>query len=58
MKLDLIKFRFVIWVALWATPFFLTAQVIDRNYLLGKFEPATHTQFVKLSDQHAKGSAE
>ncbi len=58
MKLDLVKFRFVIWVALWATPFFLAAQKIDKNYLLGKFEPSTHPQFVKLSDEHARGSAQ
>lgn len=57
MKSDVVKFSLVIWVALWATPFFLCAQTIDKNYLLGKFDPATHPQFVKLSDQHAQGSA-
>jgi zinc D-Ala-D-Ala carboxypeptidase len=57
MKLDLVKYRLVIWVALWATPFFLSAQTIDKNYLLGKFDPATHPQFVKLSDEHTQGSA-
>lgn len=45
------------WVALWATPFFISAQQVDKNYLLGKFDPATHSQFSKLSDEHAQGSA-
>lgn len=58
MKLDLVKFRFVIWVALGTTPFFLAAQKIDKSYLLGKFEPSTHPQFVKLSDEHVRGSAQ
>jgi D-alanyl-D-alanine carboxypeptidase len=57
MKSDSVKFRLVFWVALWATPIFLCAQTIDKNYLLGKFDPATHPQFVTLSDNHAKGSA-
>jgi len=51
-----IKFR-LLWVALWATPFLLSAQPVDKNYLLGKFEPSTHPKFVKLNDQHAQGSA-
>ncbi|MEQ1585281.1 MAG: M15 family metallopeptidase [Cyclobacteriaceae bacterium] len=29
----------------------------DKNYLLGKFDPTTHPQFSKLSDEHAQGSA-
>lgn len=33
------------------------AQQVDKNYLLGKFDPATHPQFVKLSDEHTRGSA-
>lgn len=33
------------------------AQSVDKNYLLGKFDPATHPQFSKLSDEHAQGSA-
>ncbi|HMR58447.1 MAG TPA: hypothetical protein PKC10_14080, partial [Cyclobacteriaceae bacterium] len=33
------------------------AQQVDKNYLLGKFDPATHTQFIKLSDEHTRGSA-
>jgi len=33
------------------------AQTPDKNYLLGKFDPSTHTQFSKLSDEHARGSA-
>jgi LAS superfamily LD-carboxypeptidase LdcB len=45
------------WVALWATPFLLQAQSVDKNYLLGKFDPSTHREFVRLSDQHAQGSA-
>jgi D-alanyl-D-alanine carboxypeptidase len=57
MKSDLVRFRLVIWVALWATPFLLCAQTIDKNYLLGKFDPATHPQFVKLRDDHGQGSA-
>jgi zinc D-Ala-D-Ala carboxypeptidase len=45
------------WVALWATPFFVCAQPFDKNYLLGKFDPVTHEQFAKLRDEHAQGSA-
>lgn len=33
------------------------SQTPDKNYLLGKFDPATHAQFSKLSDEHAQGSA-
>lgn len=33
------------------------AQTPDKNYLLGKFDPATHPQFSKLSEEHAQGSA-
>lgn len=33
------------------------AQQVDKNYLLGKFDPATHPQFIKLSDEHTRGSA-
>ena len=33
------------------------AQTPDKNYLLGKFDPATHPQFSKLSDEYAQGSA-
>lgn len=33
------------------------AQTPDKNYLLGKFDPTTHPQFSKLSDEHAQGSA-
>jgi zinc D-Ala-D-Ala carboxypeptidase len=33
------------------------AQPVDKNYLLGKFDPATHSQFVRLKDEHAQGSA-
>jgi LAS superfamily LD-carboxypeptidase LdcB len=53
-----LRFKIVfIWVALWATPLILEAQTPDKNYLLGKFDPTTHPQFSKLSDQHAQGSA-
>jgi D-alanyl-D-alanine carboxypeptidase len=38
-------------------PFIHSAQPVDKNYLLGKFDPATHPQFVKLKDEHAQGSA-
>lgn len=44
-------------VALWATPFFISAQSADKNYLLGRFDPVTHPQFVKLADVHTSGSA-
>ena len=57
MNSHLLKFKMIIWVALWATPFFVLAQQVDKNYLLGKFDPATHLQFSKLSDDHARGSA-
>ena len=51
------QFKFqLMWVALWATPFLLGAQSVDKNYLLGKFDPATHSQFVKLQDEHTQGS--
>jgi zinc D-Ala-D-Ala carboxypeptidase len=33
------------------------AQSVDKNYLLGKFDPATHPLFSKLEDAHARGSA-
>jgi zinc D-Ala-D-Ala carboxypeptidase len=33
------------------------AQSVDKNYLLGKFDPATHPQFSKLEYAHARGSA-
>lgn len=33
------------------------AQSVDKNYLLGKFDPTTHNQFVKLQDEHTQGSA-
>jgi zinc D-Ala-D-Ala carboxypeptidase len=52
------NFRIVfIWVAFWATPFFLSAQTVDKNYLLGKFDPARHPQFTSLSERHSAGSA-
>ncbi len=35
----------------------VTGQSIDKNYLLGKFEPSEHLQFVKISDEHGQGSA-
>lgn len=34
----------------------IQAQPVDKNYLLGKFDPATHVQFVKLADEHTRGS--
>lgn len=57
MKLDLRKFSLVFWVAIMAIPFFLSAQTVDKNYLLGKFDPTTHSQFSKLRDEHTRGSA-
>jgi zinc D-Ala-D-Ala carboxypeptidase len=36
---------------------FSHAQSVDKNYLLGKFDPATHPLFSKLGDTHARGSA-
>lgn len=33
------------------------AQSADKDYLLGKFDPTTHSQFVKLQDEHTRGSA-
>lgn len=33
------------------------AQTPDKNYLLGKFDPATHPKFSKLQDEHTRGSA-
>ncbi|MBP9926001.1 MAG: M15 family metallopeptidase [Cyclobacteriaceae bacterium] len=35
----------------------LHAQPVEKNYLLGKFDPATHPQFSKLDDAHTSGSA-
>jgi zinc D-Ala-D-Ala carboxypeptidase len=32
------------------------AQQVDKNYLLGKFDPSTHADFVKLADEHTSGS--
>ncbi|MBL7870821.1 MAG: M15 family metallopeptidase [Cyclobacteriaceae bacterium] len=32
-------------------------QSVDKNYLLGKFDPAKHPLFSKLEDAHARGSA-
>jgi LAS superfamily LD-carboxypeptidase LdcB len=34
----------------------LQAQPVDKNYLLGKFDPATHSDFIKLADEHTRGS--
>lgn len=33
------------------------SQPVDKNYLLGKFDPATHPQFARLKDEHTSGSA-
>lgn len=35
----------------------LHAQSIDKDYLMGKFDPTTHPQFSKLEDEHTQGSA-
>jgi len=39
-----------------ASSIILQAQPVDKNYLLGKFDPATHPQFAKLADEHTRGS--
>jgi len=66
MRSNLIKFQgqdfklssvIILWVALWATPFLLKAQGVEKDYLLGKFDPATHQQFARLNDEHTQGSA-
>jgi zinc D-Ala-D-Ala carboxypeptidase len=43
---------FLCLIALWAF-----AQSIDKNFLLGKTDPATDTRFVKLRDEHTLGTA-
>ncbi|MBX2946473.1 MAG: M15 family metallopeptidase [Cyclobacteriaceae bacterium] len=35
----------------------VTAQDVDKNYLLGKFNPDQDARFVRLDDQHTGGSA-
>lgn len=58
MTFNIQKVRFqILWVALWATPFLIHAQAVDKNYLAGKFDPASHPLFIKLGDEHARGSA-
>lgn len=47
-------FLICIVVLAWST---LSSQSVDKNYLLGKFDPATHSQFLKLADEHTLGSA-
>jgi D-alanyl-D-alanine carboxypeptidase len=47
---------FLIYIAVFAFNN-VNAQKIDENYLLGKFDPTTHTQFSKLDDAHTSGSA-
>jgi LAS superfamily LD-carboxypeptidase LdcB len=32
-------------------------QAVDKNYLLGRFEPSKDSRFVKLNAEHAQGSA-
>lgn len=32
------------------------AQSVDKEYLMGKFDPATHAQFIQLKDEHTRGS--
>lgn len=44
-------------VLCWCTPIFVFAQTVDKNYLLGKFDPASHPLFVKLDDVFTRGSA-
>ncbi len=36
---------------------FANGQPVDKNYLLGKFDPASHPAFSKLKDEHTQGSA-
>jgi LAS superfamily LD-carboxypeptidase LdcB len=49
--------KFKIGMILWVIPFFIYSQPINKNYLLGKFNPADHPLFVKLKDEHTQGSA-
>lgn len=35
----------------------LHAQPVSKEYLMGKFDPATHPQFAALKDEHTRGSA-
>lgn len=35
----------------------VNGQSVSKDYLVGKFDPATHIQFVKLQDEHTRGSA-
>lgn len=37
-------------------PLIACTQPVDKDYLLGKFDPATHSDFVKLADEHTRGS--
>lgn len=36
---------------------FSCAQPVDKNYLLGKFDPSSHPLFSSLKDEHTQGSA-
>lgn len=49
--------KLLVGIILCYTSFITVGQQVDRNYLLGKFDPTTHPQFSKLSDEHAQGSA-
>lgn len=58
MTLNIQKVRFqILWLALWVTPFLIHAQVVDKNYLAGKFDPASHPLFIKIDGEHARGNA-
>jgi zinc D-Ala-D-Ala carboxypeptidase len=57
MRLRMLKRACQIFGMICITPFFLRAQPVDKNYLVGKFDPASHPQFVKLKDEHTRGSA-
>ena len=37
--------------------FSFSQESIDKNYLLGQFDPATDSRFVQLTSSHAKGNA-
>lgn len=49
--------KLLVGIILCYTSFITVGQQVDKNYLLGKFDPTTHPQFSKLSDEHAQGSA-
>jgi zinc D-Ala-D-Ala carboxypeptidase len=47
----------VVFVLIALVTFQLTAQEVDNNYLLGRFDQQEDARFVKLEDAHTRGSA-